>query len=77
MKKLILWESSCFSISPEIFMVWLIYSDEELLTAKSNWLAVNRIVSGRYFASRLSFVRVEQGGVFRKADILKKRLQRR
>ena len=50
MKKLILWESSCFSISPELFVVWLIYSDEELLAAKRNWLAVNRIFSGRRFA---------------------------
>ena len=63
MKKLILWESSCFGISPEIFVVWLKnvwmknVLDEELLAAQSNWLAVNRIFSGRYFVGCLSFVR--------------------
>ena len=61
MKKLILWESSCFSISPKFFVVWLI-----LLAAKRNWLAVNRIFSGRRFAGCLSFFRVGQGGVLEK-----------
>ena len=42
MKKLILWESSCWNISPEIVVVWLIDSDEELLAAKSNSFAVKR-----------------------------------
>ena len=58
MKKLIPSESSCFSISPEFFMVWLIYSDEELLAAKRNSFAVNRTFSGRRFAGCLPFFRV-------------------
>ena len=66
MKKLILWEFSCFSISLEFFVVWLIYSDEELLAAKCEWLAVNRIFSGRRFAGCLSFFRVGQSGVLEK-----------
>ena len=54
---------SCFSISPEFFLVWLIYSDEDLLAAKRNMLAVNRTFSGRRFAGCLPFFRVGQGGV--------------
>ena len=53
MKKLIPWESSCFSISPEFFVVWLIYLDEELLAVKRNRLEVNRTFSGRRFAGCL------------------------
>ena len=70
MKKLIPWESSCFSISPEFFMVWLIYSDEELLEAKRNRLVVNRTFSGRRFAGCLSFLRVRQGGVLEKQEVV-------
>ena len=66
MKKLIPWESSWFSISPEFFVVWLIYSDEELLAAKRNRLAVNRTFSG--FAGCLPFFRVGQGGVLEKQE---------
>ena len=77
MKKLILWESSCWNISPEIVVVWLIDSDEELLAAKSNWFAVNMIFSGRRFAGFLLFIKVGQGGVFRKADASKNCLRRR
>ena len=73
MKNLIPWESSCFSISPEFFVVWLIYLDEELLAAKRNRLAVNRTFSGRRFPGCLPFFRVRQGGVLEKP----KRLQRR
>ena len=62
------WESSCFSISPEFFVVWLIYSDEELLVAKRNRLAVNRTFSGRRFAGCLQFFRVGQGGVLEKQE---------
>ena len=61
MKKLIPWESSCFSICPEFFVVWL-YSDEELL-------AVNRTFSGRRFAGCLPFFRVGQGGVLEKKEV--------
>ena len=61
LKKLIPWESSCFSICPEFFMVWLIYSDEELL-------AVNRTFSGRRFAGCLPIFRIEQGGVLEKQE---------
>ena len=68
MKKLITWESSCFSISPEFFMVWLIYLDKELLAAKRNMLAVNRTFSGRRFAGCLPFFRVGQGGVLEKQE---------
>ena len=68
MKKLIPWESSCFSISPECFVVWLIYSDEELFAAKRNRLAVNRTFSGRRFAGCLPFFRVGQGGVLEKQE---------
>ena len=68
MKKLIPWESSCFSISPEFFVVWLIYSDEELLAAKRNRLAVNRTFSGRRFAGCLPFFGVGQGGVLEKQE---------
>ena len=63
MKKLIPWESSCFSISLEFFVVWLVYSDEELLAAKGNRFAVNRTFFGRRFAGCLPFFRVGQGGV--------------
>ena len=69
MKKLILWESSCWNISPEIITVWLIDSDEELLAAKSNWFAVKRIFSGRRFTGCLPFIKVGQSGVFRNIDI--------
>ena len=58
-------------------MVWLKDSAEELLVAKSNGLAVNRIFSGRRFAGCLSFVKVRQGGIFRKDDAPQMRLQRR
>ena len=68
MRKLIPWESSCFSISPEFFVVWLIYSDEELLAAKRSRLAVNRTFSGRRFAGCLPFFRVGQGGVLEKQE---------
>ena len=68
MKNLIPWESSCLSISPECFMVWLIYSDEELLAAKRNRLVVNRTFSGRRFAGCLPFFRVGQGGVLEKQE---------
>ena len=68
MKKLIPWESSCFSISPEFFVVWLIYWDEELLATKRNRLAVNRAFSGRHFAGCLPFFRVGQGGVLEKQE---------
>ena len=68
MKRLIPWESSCFSISPEFFVVWLIYSDEELLAAKRNRLPVNRTFSGRRFAGCLPFFRVGQGGVLEKQE---------
>ena len=68
MKKLIPWESSCFSISPEFFVVWLIYSDEELLAAKRNRLVVNRTFSGRRFAGCLPFFMVGQGGVSEKQE---------
>ena len=68
MKKLIPWESSCFSISPEFFVVWLIYSDEELFAAKRNRLVVNRTFSGRRFAGSLPFFRVGQGGVLEKHE---------
>ena len=67
-EKLIPWESSCFSISPEFFVVWLIYLDEELLAAKRNRLAVNRTFSGRRFAGCLPFFRVRQGGVLEKQE---------
>ena len=49
-------------------MVWLIYSDEELLAAKRNRLAVNRTFSGRRFAGCLPFFRVGQGGVLEKQE---------
>ena len=49
-------------------MVWLIYSDEELLAAKRNRLAVNRTFSGRSFAGCLPFFRVGQGGVLEKQE---------
>ena len=68
MKKLIPWESSCFSISPEFFVVWLLYSDEELLAAKRNRLAVNRTFSGRRFDGCLPFFRVGQGSVLEKQE---------
>ena len=68
MKNLIPWKSSCFSISPECFVVWLIYLDEELLAAKRNRLAVNRTFSGRGFAGCLLFFRVRQGGVLEKQE---------
>ena len=68
LKKLIPWESSCFSISPEFFVVWLIYSDEELLAAKRNRLAANRTFSGRRFAGCLPFFKVGQGGVLEKQE---------
>ena len=68
MKQLIPWESTCFNISPEFFMVWLIYSDEELLVAKRNRLAVNRTFSGRCFAGCLPFFRVGQGGILEKQE---------
>ena len=58
-------------------MVYLIDSDKELPAAKSNWFAVNRIISGRRIAGCLPFIKVGQGGVFRKADTLKNRLRRR
>ena len=69
MKKLIPWESSCFSISSEFVVVWMIYSDEELLAAKRNRLAVNRTFSGRRFAGCLPFFRVRQGGVLEKQEV--------
>ena len=69
MKKLIPWESSCFSISPKFFMVWLIYLDEGLLAAKFNRLAVNRTFSGRHLAGCLPFFRVRQGGVLQKQEV--------
>ena len=68
MKKLIPWESICFSISPEFFVVWLIYSDEELLVAKRNRLAVNQTFSGRHLAGCLPFFRVGQGGILEKQE---------
>ena len=69
MKKLTPWESSCFSISPEFFVVWLIYSDEELLAAKrNNRLVVNQTFPGRRFAGCLPFFRVGQGGVLKKQE---------
>ena len=68
MKNLIPWESSCFSISPEFFVVWLIHWDEELLVAKRNRLAVNRTFSGKRFAGCLRFFRVGQGGVLEKQE---------
>ena len=70
MKNLIPSESSCFSISPECFVVWLIYSDKELLAAKRNRLAVNRTFSGRRYAYAccLLFFRVRQGGVLEKQE---------
>ena len=49
-------------------MVWLIYSDEELLAAKRNRLAVNRTFSGRRFAGCLPFFRVGQGGILEKEE---------
>ena len=49
-------------------MVWLIYSDEELLAAKRNRLAVKRTFSGRCFAGYLPFFRVGQGGVLEKQE---------
>ena len=49
-------------------MVWLIYSDEELLAAKRNSLAVNRTFSSRRFPGCLSFFRVGQGGVLEKQE---------
>ena len=49
-------------------MVWLIYSDEELLVAKRNRVAVNRTFSGRRFAGCLLFFRVGQGGVLEKQE---------
>ena len=49
-------------------MVWLIYSDEELLAAKRNRLAVNRTFSGRRLAGCLPFFRVGQGGVLEKQE---------
>ena len=68
-EKLIPWESCCcFSISPEFFVVWLINSDEELLAAKRNRLAVNRTFPGRRFAGCLPFFRVGQGGVLEKQE---------
>ena len=72
LKKLIPWESSCFSISPEFFMVWLIYSDEELLAAKCNRLVVNQTFSGRRFAGCLPFFRVRQDGVLEKQEVFAK-----
>ena len=69
MKKLIPLESSWFSISPVFFVVWLIYSDEELLAAKCNRLVVNRTFSGRRFAGCLLFFRVGQGGVLEKQEV--------
>ena len=68
MKNLIPWESSCFSISPEFFVVWLIYSDEELLAAKCNRLAVNQTFYGRRFTGCLPFFRVGQGGVLERQE---------
>ena len=50
-------------------MVWLIYSDEELLVAKRNMLVVNRTFSGRHFAGCLPFFRVGQGGVLEKQEV--------
>ena len=65
-------------------MVWLTYSDEELLAAKRNRLAVNRTFSGRRFTGCLPFFRVGQGGVLEKQEASapafyksKKRLRRR
>ena len=49
-------------------MVSLIYSDEELLAAKRNRLAVNQTFSGRRFAGCLPFFRVGQGGVLEKQE---------
>ena len=57
-----------FSISPEFVVVRLIYSDEELLAAKRNRLAVNQTFSGRCFAGCLLFFRVGQGGVLEKQE---------
>ena len=68
MKKLVPWESSCFSISPEFFVVWLIYSDEELLAAKRDRLAVNQTFSGRHFAGCLPFFREGRDGVLEKQE---------
>ena len=56
------------SISPEFFVVWLIYSDEGFLAAKHNRLAVNRTFSGRRFAGCLLLFRVGQGGVLEKQE---------
>ena len=67
-KKLILWESSYWNISPEVFVVCLIGLDEGFLATNTNWLAINRIFPGRRFAGYLSFIKVEQGDVFRKAN---------
>ena len=64
-------------MSPEVSVVWLTDSDVELLAATSNWLAVNRIFSGRLFTGWLCFVKVGQGGVLRKADTPKKHLRSR
>ena len=50
-------------------MVCLIYSDEELLAAKRNRLAVNRTFSGRHFPGCLPFFRVGQGGVLEKQEM--------
>ena len=49
-------------------MVWLIYSDEELLAAKCNGLAVNRTFSGRCFTGCLPFFKVGQGGILEKQE---------
>ena len=49
-------------------MASLIYSDEELVAAKRNRLAVNRTFSGRRFAGCLPFFRVGQGGVLEKQE---------
>ena len=68
MKNLIPWESHCFSISPEFFVVWLIYLDEELFAVKHNRLAVNQTFSGRHLAGCLPFFRVRQGGVLEKQE---------
>ena len=44
------------------------YSDEELLAAKRNRLAVNRTFSGRHFAGCLPFFRLGQDGVLEKQE---------
>ena len=49
-------------------MVWLTFSDEELLAAKRNRLVLNQTFSGRRFTGRLPFFRVRQGGVLEKQE---------